>query len=187
MASDPAAPINRRTVTKGIAWSVPAVAVAGAAPAFAASPPPPPPPPVFDFDAGWKNQGGACTSSCIPMQSYGVKVTVTNLRPENYILQFTSYSIKTETDDTGVFGVTGSKDCGAITPTPCSDTCPGYTTNSVCVPSGTASMAVYVASNSFGSSPNAKQWVGWRWVRVSDCTVAFTVCQGPLVSARRRT
>lgn len=38
MAFDPAAPINRRTVTKGIAWSVPAVAVAGAAPAFAASP-----------------------------------------------------------------------------------------------------------------------------------------------------
>ena len=31
--------INRRTVTKGIAWSVPAVAIAGAAPAFASSPP----------------------------------------------------------------------------------------------------------------------------------------------------
>ncbi|MHA6509012.1 hypothetical protein [Tessaracoccus sp. Y1736] len=37
MAFDSAAPINRRTVTKGIAWSVPAVAVAGAAPAFATS------------------------------------------------------------------------------------------------------------------------------------------------------
>ncbi|WP_220489357.1 hypothetical protein [Tessaracoccus sp. MC1679] len=37
MAFDSAAPINRRTVAKGIAWSVPAVAVAGAAPAFAAS------------------------------------------------------------------------------------------------------------------------------------------------------
>lgn len=38
MAFDSATPINRRTVAKGIAWSVPAVAVAGAAPAFAASP-----------------------------------------------------------------------------------------------------------------------------------------------------
>ena len=40
MAFDSPAPINRRTVAKGIAWSVPAVAVAGAAPAFAASKPP---------------------------------------------------------------------------------------------------------------------------------------------------
>ncbi|WP_220490912.1 hypothetical protein [Tessaracoccus sp. MC1627] len=37
MAFDSAAPINRRTVAKGIAWSVPAVAIAGTAPAFAAS------------------------------------------------------------------------------------------------------------------------------------------------------
>ena len=37
MAFDSAAPINRRTVAKGIAWSVPAVAIAGAAPAFATS------------------------------------------------------------------------------------------------------------------------------------------------------
>ena len=37
MAFDSAAPINRRTEAKGIAWSVPAVAIAGSAPAFAAS------------------------------------------------------------------------------------------------------------------------------------------------------
>ena len=33
---------SRRTLVKGAAWSVPVVAVAGAAPAFASSPPIPP-------------------------------------------------------------------------------------------------------------------------------------------------
>lgn len=37
MAFDSPAPISRRTVAKGIAWTAPAVAVAGAAPAFATS------------------------------------------------------------------------------------------------------------------------------------------------------
>lgn len=41
MASGSPTPIKRRAVAKGIAWSVPAVAVAGAAPAFAVSGPPP--------------------------------------------------------------------------------------------------------------------------------------------------
>lgn len=31
-------PISRRTVAKGAAWATPAIALAGAAPAFAASP-----------------------------------------------------------------------------------------------------------------------------------------------------
>lgn len=170
MAFDSAAPINRRTVAKGIAWSVPAVAIASTAPAFATSHDEPDPP-VFDFANGWKNPGNSCTSRCIPKQSYSAKVTLINDQPENYILQFTSYAIGESTDTTGVFGITGSQDCDPIAPVPCTDTCAGFTTNSVCVPAGTAAMTVYVTSNNHGSSPNGGQWIGWRWVRASDCTV----------------
>ena len=49
--------INRRTVTKGIAWSVPAVALASAAPAFAASP-------IVTVDPAYnacKLPGGSCS------------------------------------------------------------------------------------------------------------------------------
>ena len=77
MAFDSAAPINRRTVAKGIAWSVPAVAVAGAAPAFATSHEEPPTP-VFNWTNAVKNPGGSCKIACVPKQSYGVPVTVSN-------------------------------------------------------------------------------------------------------------
>lgn len=43
MTEEPTRGISRRTLAKGVAWSVPAVAVASAVPAFAASPPEPPP------------------------------------------------------------------------------------------------------------------------------------------------
>lgn len=62
MAFDSAAPINRRTVAKGIAWSVPAVAIAGAAPAFAVTRQPP-----IEVDFG---ESSACK---IPGASYGAQ------------------------------------------------------------------------------------------------------------------
>ena len=72
MAFDPAAPINRRTVAKGIAWSVPAVAVAGAAPAFAISGPTP----TLVFQGACKWPGNSCQ---LPNdKSYGVTFLVTN-------------------------------------------------------------------------------------------------------------
>ena len=59
MAFDSPAPISRRTVAKGIAWTAPAVAIAGTAPAFAVSRPP------IEVDFG---NSTACK---IPGSSYG--------------------------------------------------------------------------------------------------------------------
>lgn len=59
MAFDSPAPISRRTVAKGIAWTAPAVAIAGTAPAFAVSRPP------IEVDFG---NSTACK---IPGKAYG--------------------------------------------------------------------------------------------------------------------
>lgn len=48
--------INRRTVAKGMAWSVPAVAIASAAPAFAVSGPTP----TITFTSACKSPGNSC-------------------------------------------------------------------------------------------------------------------------------
>lgn len=48
--------VSRRTVAKGVAWTVPAVMVAGAAPAFAISGTPP----TFVFDSACKSPGNSC-------------------------------------------------------------------------------------------------------------------------------
>lgn len=59
--------ISRRTLAKGAAWSVPAVVVAGAAPAMAASPHDEPCPPLTDFGGcGWNfpyHNGSTVTST----------------------------------------------------------------------------------------------------------------------------
>lgn len=58
--------ISRRTLVKGTAWAVPAVAVASAAPAYAVSKLPPPPPPVFNWGAGCATVGngkGGCNGN----------------------------------------------------------------------------------------------------------------------------
>lgn len=157
--------VSRRTVVKGAAWAVPAITVASAVPAYAASAPPPP---VFDFANAWKNPGNKCTSACIPKQSYGVKVTVSNPSAQDYIIQFTSYAI--DGDSIGVFGVTGTMGCQAVSGT-CAATCAAYAVNSVCIPAGTASKDLYVNSNNYGSSPQGGQAIGWRWVDASTCTV----------------
>ncbi|GAA4486014.1 hypothetical protein [Microbacterium panaciterrae] len=65
--------VSRRTVTKAMAWAVPAVALAAPIPAFATSGPPP----QVTFGSACKNAGNSCH---IPdaKQSYGVPVTVQN-------------------------------------------------------------------------------------------------------------
>lgn len=64
-------PVSRRVVTKGVAWTIPAVAFAAAAPAMASSGPAP----TFILGGGVKAPGG----SCLPLKKgYGIPITVTN-------------------------------------------------------------------------------------------------------------
>lgn len=185
--------VTRRTLAKGAAWTLPAIAMAAPAASASMSPPPPPPPPTFTWTAAYKNPGNSCTSVCVPKQSYGVPVVLQNLSNEDYQIQFTSYyldtdpltgDIETESINVGVFGVTAgvgdttaecvALDTGCVSGCGTTDTPAGeedYKTNSVCVPAGTNSLTVYVTSNDTGSSPNVPQRIDWRWVKKSDCTV----------------
>ena len=73
--------INRRTVTKGIAWSVPAVALASAAPAFASSP--------FDVDI---TPGYACKlpgGSCSDGKAYTMNIQICHTAAETVYVEFT--------------------------------------------------------------------------------------------------
>ncbi|PKH37909.1 hypothetical protein SAMN05192575_101983 [Nocardioides alpinus] len=167
---------SRRTLVRGVAWSVPVVAVAANAPAFATSHDVPPPP-IFDFTKGYKNPGNKCTSACIPKGSYGVPVTVTNQSGEDFYIQFTSYFIGAT--DIGVFGLTtGIVGCPKSFPAcspggQCVTTPPLTASNSVCVPSGTT-LTIYVTSNENGSSEQTSQAIDYKWIRKSDCSVAST-------------
>lgn len=173
---------SRRTLVRGVAWSVPVVAVAAQAPAFATSHEQPPPP-TFDFANAYKNPGASCNSSCIPKQSYGVPVTVQNVSGEDYFIQFTSYFIGSDAqgqggNNVGVFGLTtGIAGCPTNFPSGSSaGTCAGFglsSANSVCIPSGT-NLTIYVTSNSNGSSPQGGQRIDYRWIRKSDCTATLT-------------
>lgn len=77
---------NRRTVVRGAAWTVPVVAVAASAPAFAASGNPEPPPPVDFANAVWckipgKSEGGESQGyvGIVPFSGLATDVTITNL------------------------------------------------------------------------------------------------------------
>lgn len=71
--------VSRRTVTKAMAWAVPAVAVAAAAPAFAASGTPP----VITAGAACKLPGNSCKT--LPPKGYQVPATVYNPDPTKTI------------------------------------------------------------------------------------------------------
>ncbi|MFC4139884.1 MULTISPECIES: hypothetical protein [unclassified Microbacterium] len=80
--------ISRRTVTKAMAWAVPAIAVAAPIPAFAASGPKP----TLEHGPACKAPGGSvqgCESSF--KFGYGVPVTITN--PSNKDVWITSITI----------------------------------------------------------------------------------------------
>jgi hypothetical protein len=94
--------LSRRTVAKGAAWTVPAVAVAATAPSAAASPFVPPPP-VFNFAAGCATVGngaGGCngvrftpqipffirntTNETLQFQITGTKFWISGQEPANF-------------------------------------------------------------------------------------------------------
>ena len=77
--------INRRTVTKGIAWSVPAVALASAAPAFAASPGD-----IYGptITIGCKLPGASCSSRTGFQFGYTFTITLCNKDTEDVVVTF---------------------------------------------------------------------------------------------------
>ncbi len=164
----PAGGISRRTVTKAMAWAVPAMTVAATVPIAAASFVPPPPP-VFDWNNGFKNPGNSCHDfACVAKQSYTTPVTVSNPSDEDFIIVFTDYQMGGVSVGVNTIFTGG---CGPVSGT-CSHTCTlPAGSKGVCVPAGTVSMTFNVSSGTLGSSPQGSQAVPWQWVRASDCTV----------------
>ncbi len=70
--------ISRRTVTKAMAWAVPAIAVAAPVPAFAASGPKP----IVSVGTACKNPGGSCHVDVLKF-GYSVPVTLINNSSED--------------------------------------------------------------------------------------------------------
>ena len=172
MAFDPAAPINRRTVTKGIAWSVPAVAIAGAAPAFAVSPPPPPPRPEFDWSQGCATtgSGSGCANSKKTAQ---VPFSITN--NSNQTLQFQvleSKSWNTNQSETDVpWGAPGGIYTNSGSQNNCNPQvnvagCGGYV--SVTVPANTT-LDLWLVANELGNASAFWMSVRYRWIQTAPC------------------
>ena len=88
---------SRRTVVRGAAWTVPVVAVATQAPAFAVSPPPPPPPPSVDF-AGACGNTGATQKGCGGKFTLQVPLKVQNTTGVPIVFQITTMYVRN--DDT---------------------------------------------------------------------------------------
>jgi hypothetical protein len=157
--------------------------VASAAPAHAASPEEPPPP-HFDWGNGYKNPGASCDSLCVPKQSYGVPVVVTNPTDEDFYIQFFTYILGGT--NYGVYGITAGVATGAapcpplsgqctIVAGPCATTYGLSSTNTVCIPANTINpVTLYVTSVSKGNSSQTDQRIDYRWIRKSDCEVTLT-------------
>ncbi|MDR2998291.1 MAG: hypothetical protein LBU78_09245 [Microbacterium sp.] len=90
--------VSRRTVTKAMAWAVPAIAVAAPIPAFAASGPKP----GLTHGPACKAPGGSVQGCESPFKfGYGVPVTITN--PGNKDVWITSISITNQVPASPVF------------------------------------------------------------------------------------
>jgi len=172
MAFDSATPINRRTVAKGIAWSVPAVAVAGAVPAFAVSPPPPPPPPEFDWSLGCATVGRTNRGCANQPQTPQVPVTITN--DTGQTLQFQVLGQKSWTDNqtepltfSAPFGIYTNNNA-QVNCTPQLDItgCDGY--RSVVVTPG-QTLELWVLGNNMGNSSAFWMRIKYRWIQAGPC------------------
>lgn len=163
--------INRRTVTKGIAWSVPAIAIAGAAPAFATSHEPTPP--DFDWSAGCATtgSGGGCANAEKTPQ---VPFTITNNTGQD--LQFQVLGTKSWTDNGtepenfatpgGIYTNNGTRD--NCNPTVGSAGCNGYM--SVAIANG-ETKDLWLVGNQMGNASAFWMKVQYRWVTNDrDCT-----------------
>lgn len=177
--------LSRRTVAKGAAWAVPAVAVAVPAAAAAASGQVPPP--VIEFGNACGNTG-AQQKGCGGDKTLQVPLTLTNLSAVPVVFQITAmYTCNCTTTPTGpgagiysgVRGiwktpahlpVTNQNDCTAVAASNCAG---GVANGTIVVPAGTNAQAYWIESVSLQSSSTFSTRIEYRLLN-SDCTVIST-------------
>lgn len=172
---------SRRTLVRGVAWSVPVVAVAANAPAFAGSDMTPPPPMI--------NLGGACGNTGATQKGCGgkftlqVPLTVNNPTSKDIVFQITAmYTSNDSTTPVGpgngvTSGVRGifktpagfaTADQDNCTPATKSS-CPGGVQNgSVVVAAGTTG-TFYIESNPTGSADDFSTRIEYRLLDATTC------------------
>ncbi len=177
---------SRRTVVRGFAWTVPVIAVAAQAPAFATSHEPPPP--VINFGGACGNTG-ARQKGCGGDKSLQVPLTLSNPGPGDIIFQITSmYTCNCGAAPTGpgagvYSGVNGiystpshtvvnENNCTLVAQPSC--TAGAVTGGSVLVPAGTADATYWIESKSTQSSSLFSSRISYRLVSAADCTVLRT-------------
>ncbi len=181
---------SRRTLVRGVAWSVPVVAVAANAPAFATSHDVPPPP-VINFGGACGNTG-AKQKGCGGDKTIQVPLTLSNPTSEDVVFQITSmYTCNCETAPTaagagvvsgvrGIFrtpshAVANQNKCAPVAEATCSGGVDGGT---ILVPAGTAAATYWIESNSLGDASRFSSRISYRLLSASgsgsSCAVLST-------------
>lgn len=172
--------VSRRTLAKGAAWSVPAVAVAAAAPAYASSIPEP----EIEFGKACGNTG-ATKKGCGNEKSLQVPLTLSNPTGSDIVFQVTSmYTCNCATAPTapgtgvypGVFGIFSTpshtvddhNDCTTVT----ASNCTGGVA-SVVVPAGTVNATYWIVSATTDNSSTFSTTINWRLLD-AECNVLDT-------------
>lgn len=191
---EPKPGVSRRTVAKGMAWVVPAVAVAATVPLASASPVIPPPP-VINFGAACGNTGAA-QKGCGGDKTLQVPLTLTNLTGADVVFQITGmFTCNCTTAPTapgsgvavGVRGVwqtpshsvPNQNNCTATIQSPCPG---GIAGGSVLVPNGTNAQTYWIESTSNGSSSTFSTTINWRMLDAATC-VQLSAGQAQTASA----
>lgn len=185
---------TRRTVVRGAAWTVPVVAVAANAPAFATSYDPPPP--VINFGGSCGNTG-ALQKGCGGFKTLEVPLSLTNPGATPIIFQVTSmYTCNCGTAPTGpgdgvAVGIRGlwstpshsvpdQNNCTAVpTVSACSNVSGvlvgEQTGGSILVPAGTTTpLRFWIESKSLGDSSIFSSRIGWRILDATTCAILRT-------------
>lgn len=175
---------TRRTVVRGAAWTVPVVAVAVNAPAFATSYDPPPP--VIDFGGACANTG-ATQKGCGSDKSLQVPLTLTNQTGTDYVFQITGmftcnncgaaptqggpgvYSGIDRIYATPDHTVPSQDDCNPYPTSPCSNT--GLPGGTVLVTDGTVAAKYWIVSVSTGASSSFQSTITYNLLDPKTCTV----------------
>ena len=180
---------SRRTVVRGAAWTVPVVAVATQAPAFAVSPPPYVPPTV--------NLRGACANTgasqkgCGVIKTIEVPLIVSNPTSNPIQFQITGmYTVNTGTAPTpttpGAYkGVTGiyTTLCNKVSLSEAAACPDGEANGTITVPAGANNLQFIIVSAVTGNSSTFSARVEYRLLS-ADCTEIFAdvVAEGAIAS-----
>ena len=174
---------SRRTVVRGAAWTVPVVAVAANAPAFATSHEPPPP--VIDFGNACANTG-ALLKGCGTDKSLQVPLTLSNPLTTPLVFRITAMYTCNNCDSaptapgpdvySGIGGIYATpdhtkpshNDCNAKDSGNCSG---GLTGGSVLIPAGTEDATYWIVSSSTGASSSFQSTINWELLDATTCEV----------------